>query len=125
MVELVVFVIAGGACLAGAIGVVTSRNPVHAALSLVATLFGIAVLFVALNGFDIYWSQTEVAAGPGDVTLALGGTGFQPEATSTLPMSDVGQAMALPFNVEGQPPPRDTGGPAAAVPSSGPPAGPA
>ena len=27
-------------------------------------------------------------------------------AVSTLPMSDVGQAMALPFNVEGQPPPR-------------------
>jgi putative ABC transport system permease protein len=26
-------------------------------------------------------------------------------AVSTLPMSDVGQAMALPFNVEGQPPP--------------------
>jgi putative ABC transport system permease protein len=28
-------------------------------------------------------------------------------AVSVLPMSDVGQAMALPFNVEGQPPPRD------------------
>jgi putative ABC transport system permease protein len=28
-------------------------------------------------------------------------------AVSTLPMSEVGQAMALPFNVEGQPPPRD------------------
>ncbi|MCI0437468.1 MAG: ADOP family duplicated permease, partial [Gemmatimonadetes bacterium] len=27
-------------------------------------------------------------------------------AVSVLPMSDVGQAMALPFNVEGQPPPR-------------------
>jgi putative ABC transport system permease protein len=27
-------------------------------------------------------------------------------AVSALPMSDVGQAMALPFNVEGQPPPR-------------------
>ena len=28
-------------------------------------------------------------------------------AVSTLPMSEVGQAMALPFNVEGQQPPRD------------------
>ena len=27
-------------------------------------------------------------------------------AVSTLPMSEVGQAMALPFNIEGQPPPR-------------------
>src|SRR5262245_17799586 len=46
-VELVVFVLAAAACLAGAIGVVISTNPVHAALSLVGTLFGVAVLFVA------------------------------------------------------------------------------
>ena len=39
-VELFVFVVAGGACLAGAIGVVLSTHPVHAALSLVGTLFG-------------------------------------------------------------------------------------
>jgi hypothetical protein len=26
---------------------------------------------------DVYWGQTEVAAGPADATLALGGTGFQ------------------------------------------------
>ena len=32
--------------LAGAVGVVISRNPVHSALSLVATLFGVAVLFL-------------------------------------------------------------------------------
>ena len=32
--------------LSGAIGVVISRNPVHSALSLVATLFGVAVLFL-------------------------------------------------------------------------------
>ena len=32
MIELIVFVIAGAACLVGAIGVVASRNPVHSAL---------------------------------------------------------------------------------------------
>lgn len=46
VVEIVTF----GACalivLGGALGVVWSRNPVHAALSLVATLFGVAVLFL-------------------------------------------------------------------------------
>ena len=47
MVELIVFVIAGGACLVGAVGVVASKNPVHSALSLVGTLFGIGVLFIA------------------------------------------------------------------------------
>ena len=44
MIELIVFAVAGAACVAGAIGVVASSNPVHAALSLVGTLFGIAVL---------------------------------------------------------------------------------
>jgi NADH-quinone oxidoreductase subunit J len=41
-----VFVIAAVAILIGAAGVVLSRNPVHSALSLVLTLFGIAVEFV-------------------------------------------------------------------------------
>ncbi len=45
--ELFVFVCASIMILVGAIGVVVKRNPVHAALSLVLTLFGIAVLFVA------------------------------------------------------------------------------
>lgn len=47
MVELIVFVVAGAIVLIGGGGVIVSRNPVHAALSLVASLFGIAVLFVA------------------------------------------------------------------------------
>jgi len=47
MVELIVFVVAGAIVLVGGAGVIVSRNPVHAALSLVASLFGIAVLFVA------------------------------------------------------------------------------
>ena len=63
MIELIVFVIAGGACLAGAIGVVASRNPVHAALSLVATLFGIAVLFIAQEANFLAAVQVIVYAG--------------------------------------------------------------
>jgi NADH-quinone oxidoreductase subunit J len=63
MVELVVFVIAGAICLAGAGGVVISRNPVHAALSLVATLFGIAVLFVAQEAHFLAAVQVIVYAG--------------------------------------------------------------
>jgi NADH-quinone oxidoreductase subunit J len=47
MVELFVFVVAGAIVLGGGLGVIISRNPVHAALSLVASLFGIAVLFIA------------------------------------------------------------------------------
>jgi NADH-quinone oxidoreductase subunit J len=48
-IEGVVFLIAGLIVLGGACGVVGARNPVHAALSLVATLFGVAVLFLNQN----------------------------------------------------------------------------
>src|SRR5262245_45460010 len=62
-VELVVFVLAPAACLAGAIGVVISTNPVHAALSLVGTLFGVAVLFVAQSANFLAVVQVIVYAG--------------------------------------------------------------
>ena len=63
MVEVVVFAVAAAACLVGAIGVVLSRNPVHAALMLVMTLFGIAVLFVAQQAHFIAAVQVIVYAG--------------------------------------------------------------
>ena len=44
--EAAIFVVCAAIVLGGAFGVVLSRNPVHSALSLVATLFGIAVLFL-------------------------------------------------------------------------------
>jgi NADH-quinone oxidoreductase subunit J len=44
--DWVVFVVAAVAILVGAVGVVMSRNPIHSALSLVLTLFGVAVEFV-------------------------------------------------------------------------------
>ena len=62
-VELVVFIVAGAICLGGALGVVASRNPVHAALSLVATLFGVAVLFVAQDAHFLAAVQVIVYAG--------------------------------------------------------------
>ena len=47
--ETAVFVACALVVLAGGLGVVVSRNPVHSALSLVATLFAIAVLFLNLG----------------------------------------------------------------------------
>ncbi len=44
--DALTFAVAAVICVVGALGVVLMRNPVHAALSLVMTLFGIAVLFV-------------------------------------------------------------------------------
>src|SRR3954471_4736910 len=61
--DWVVFVIAAAVVLAGALGVVTSRNPVHAALGLVLTLFGVAVLFVAQKAHFLAVVQVIVYAG--------------------------------------------------------------
>ena len=47
----------------GAFGVVGLRNPVHNALSLVATLFGVAVLYVAQGAYFLAAIQVIVYAG--------------------------------------------------------------
>jgi NADH-quinone oxidoreductase subunit J len=62
-VDIAVFVASAVIVLAGAIGVVVSRNPVHAALFLVLTLFGVAVLFVAQEAHFLAAVQVIVYAG--------------------------------------------------------------
>jgi NADH-quinone oxidoreductase subunit J len=62
-VDVGVFAVAAAIVLAGAIGVVVARNPVHSALMLVMTLFGIAVLFVNLNDPFLAAVQVIVYAG--------------------------------------------------------------
>jgi NADH-quinone oxidoreductase subunit J len=62
-VDMAVFVLSAVIILAGALGVVLSRNPVHAALMLVMTLFGVAVLFVAQEAHFLAAVQVIVYAG--------------------------------------------------------------
>jgi len=61
--EFFVFTCAALMCVVGACGVVLRRNPVHAALSLVLTLFGVAVLFVLLQAEFLAAVQVIVYAG--------------------------------------------------------------
>lgn len=61
--ELVVFVLASAMVLGGALGVVLFRNPVHSALGLVLTLFGVAVHFVAMEAHFLAAVQVIVYAG--------------------------------------------------------------
>ena len=63
MVEFVVFAISAAIVLGGALGVVGFRNPVHNALSLIATLFGVAVLFIAQEAYFLAAVQIIVYAG--------------------------------------------------------------
>ena len=61
--DATVFIIAAVIIMSGAIGVVLSRNPVHAALFLVETLFGVAVLFVLQDATFLAAVQVIVYAG--------------------------------------------------------------
>ena len=61
--ELFVFICAAFMVLLGALGVILRSNPVHAALSLVLTLFGVAVLFVAQDAHFLAAVQVIVYAG--------------------------------------------------------------
>ena len=61
--EAAVFAVSAVVILVGAVGVVVNRNPVHAALSLVATLFGVAVLFIAQLANFLAAVQVIVYAG--------------------------------------------------------------
>src|SRR4051794_6751154 len=60
--ELVVFIVASMMVI-GAFGVIVYRHPVHAALSLVLTLFGVAVHFVAMEAHFLAAVQVTVYAG--------------------------------------------------------------
>lgn len=57
------FLVTAVICLAGSLGVVLLRNPVHNALSLIATLFGVAVLFIAQEAYFLAAIQVIVYAG--------------------------------------------------------------
>jgi NADH-quinone oxidoreductase subunit J len=62
-VDVGTFAVAAAIVLAGAIGVVVARNPVHSALMLVMTLFGVAVLFVIQRASFLAAVQVIVYAG--------------------------------------------------------------
>lgn len=61
--EAAVFIVGAVMVLGGALGVVLRAKPVHCALSLVLTLFGIAVLFIAQDANFLAAVQVIVYAG--------------------------------------------------------------
>ena len=61
--DLLVFFVGAAMILVGAGGVIISRNPVHSALCLVLTLFGVAVLFIEQQADFLAVVQVIVYAG--------------------------------------------------------------
>jgi len=62
-VDWAVFIVAAVMVLAGGLGVVLARHPVHSALFLIQTLFGVAVLFVSELAHFLAAVQVIVYAG--------------------------------------------------------------
>jgi len=60
---VLLFLIAGALALAGALAMILQRHPVHCALSLVVTLFSVAVLFIQMNAPFLAVVQVAVYAG--------------------------------------------------------------
>lgn len=63
MIDVIVFVISAAIVLGGGLGVVLFANPVHNALSLIASLFGVAVLFILQDAHFLAFVQVVVYAG--------------------------------------------------------------
>ncbi|MHB2027815.1 MAG: NADH-quinone oxidoreductase subunit J [Acidimicrobiales bacterium] len=61
--SILVFATATLLILVGAVGVISLKNPVHAAISLIMTLFGVAVAFVAQSADFLAAVQIIVYAG--------------------------------------------------------------
>lgn len=62
-VQQIIFLVVGFATLGSALMVVTTRNLIHAALWLVATLFGVAVIYAILNAGFLAVVQVVVYIG--------------------------------------------------------------
>lgn len=63
MMDVIVFAISAVIILGGGLGVISFRNPVHAALALIATFFGVAVLFILQEAHFLALVQVVVYAG--------------------------------------------------------------
>ncbi|MFW2382120.1 MAG: NADH-quinone oxidoreductase subunit J [Acidimicrobiales bacterium] len=63
MVDVISFLVAGAIVLGGALGVIGFSNPVHAALSLIASFFGVAVVFIIQEAHFLALVQVVVYAG--------------------------------------------------------------
>jgi NADH-quinone oxidoreductase subunit J len=63
MIETALFILMGGAALAGAATVVLARNPVYSAMGLLGTLFAVAVIYVVHLAHLVAAVQVIVYAG--------------------------------------------------------------
>jgi NADH-quinone oxidoreductase subunit J len=68
--SILFFIVIGAVCLASAIGVISSRHPIHSALYLLVNFISLAVLYVTLEAQFLAAAQVIIYAG-GIVILIL------------------------------------------------------
>jgi NADH-quinone oxidoreductase subunit J len=63
MIEIIVFVVFTAVALAGAVVMITARNPVYSAMGLLSTMFALAIFYVMLDAHFVAVVQIIVYAG--------------------------------------------------------------
>ena len=63
MAETIVFIIFAAVALAGAVAMLTARNPVHSAIGLLSTMFSIAIMYILLDAHFVAVVQVIIYAG--------------------------------------------------------------
>src|SRR5947207_8112491 len=100
----VLFFIAALAAIAGAVGVITSRNPFYSVLSLVCHLLALAMLFLLLQAQFVAAAQVVVYAGAVMVlyvfVVAYVGGADQPLGTGGGALKVLGPLFALAIAIE-------------------------
>jgi NADH-quinone oxidoreductase subunit J len=97
--EVVLFAIAGVFSLAGALGVVAARKPVHSALSLLVVLGSLAVLYLTLSAQFVAALQVILYAGAIVVLFLFVIMLVLPRVSAAAPPSEAGtlRTVALVF----------------------------
>ena len=63
MIEIIIFIIFAAMALAGAVVMITAKNPVYSAMGLLATMFAMALFYVMLDAHFVAAVQILVYAG--------------------------------------------------------------
>lgn len=95
--EIILFVIAGALSLAGGVGVVAARKPVHSALSLLLVLGSLAVLYLTLAAEFVAVLQVILYAGAIVVLFLFVIMLVLPRVSARLASSDAGSLRPIAF----------------------------
>jgi NADH-quinone oxidoreductase subunit J len=103
--EQLLFFLAGGGAVAGALGVVMLRNPFYSVLALVAHLIALAVLFLLLTAAFLAAAQVVVYAGAVMVLYVfvvayVGGSDDELRPPTAGPIAAIGPIFAVALLIE-------------------------